>query len=172
MHNNYLTLPVLFTMLAGHSAFAYGAGHAWVVLIVIMILGAVARLFFNLRHQGRNVWLIPVGAALVLIGLVVALRPDDRPEASGGAAAAFADVAKVVAQRCAPCHAQSPTQPGFSSPPGGVVLETPQQIAARAEAIRSQVESKGMPIGNLTEMADEERELVIAWVDQGASTER
>jgi uncharacterized membrane protein len=52
------------------------------------------------------------------------------------------------------------------------VLETPQQIAARAEAIRSQVESKGMPIGNLTEMADDERELVIAWVDQGASTER
>ncbi len=81
-------------------------------------------------------------------------------------------MAGVIAQRCAPCHAQSPTQPGFSSPPVGVVLETPQQIAARAEAIRSLVESKAMPIGNVTGMTDEERALVIAWVDQGASTER
>ncbi len=172
VHNNYLTLPVLFTMLAGHSAFTYGADHAWIVLMVLMSLGAVARLFFNLRHQGRNVWVIPVGAAVVLIGLIVALRPEDRPAAGGSATVAFADVAGVIAQRCAPCHAQSPTQPGFSSPPGGVVLETPPQIAARAEAIRSQVESKAMPIGNLTGMTDEERSLVLAWVDQGASAER
>ena len=78
VHNNYLTLPVLFTMLAGHSAFTYGADHAWIVLMVIMALGAVARLFFNLRHQGRNVWVIPVGAAVVLVGLIVALRPEDQ----------------------------------------------------------------------------------------------
>ena len=33
VHNNYLTLPVLFTMLAGHFAFVYGATRAWLVLI-------------------------------------------------------------------------------------------------------------------------------------------
>ena len=172
VHNNYLTLPVLFTMLAGHSAFTYGADHAWIVLMVIMALGAVARLFFNLRHQGRNVWVIPVGAAVVLVGLIVALRPDDGPATDGGTAVGFAEVAGVIAQRCAPCHAQAPTQPGFSSPPAGVVLETPEQIAARAETIRSLVASKAMPIGNVTGMTDEERALVIAWVDQGAPTER
>ncbi|MGZ8687996.1 MAG: urate hydroxylase PuuD, partial [Gaiellaceae bacterium] len=48
VHNNYLTLPVLFTMIAGHFAFTYGAGRAWVVLLVIMLLGAWARLFYNL----------------------------------------------------------------------------------------------------------------------------
>jgi uncharacterized membrane protein len=172
VHNNYLTLPVLFTMLAGHSAFTYGADHAWIVLIVIMALGAVARLFFNLRHQGRNVWVIPVGAAVVLVGLIVVLRPDDGPATDGGTAVGFAEVAGVIAQRCAPCHAQAPTQPGFSSPPAGVVLETPEQVAARAETIRSLVASKAMPIGNVTGMTDEERALVIAWVDQGAPTER
>ena len=59
VHNNYFTLPVLFTMIAGHFAFTYGAGHAWLVLLVLMLLGAWARLFFNLRHQGRTIWAIP-----------------------------------------------------------------------------------------------------------------
>ena len=54
VHNNYLTLPVLFTMLAGHFPLAYGATRAWLVLIVLMALGAFARLFYNLRHKGRR----------------------------------------------------------------------------------------------------------------------
>ena len=76
----------------------------------------------------------------------------------------------MIEQRCAPCHAQTPTQPGFSSPPAGVVLETPEQIAARADDIRRVVSSKAMPLGNLTGMTSEERALVVAWVTQGAST--
>ena len=52
VHNNYLTLPVLLTMLAGHFPFAYGADHAWLVLVALMAIGAWARLFFNLRHTG------------------------------------------------------------------------------------------------------------------------
>ena len=76
----------------------------------------------------------------------------------------------MIAQRCAPCHSQSPTEPGFSSPPAGIVLETPQQIAARADEIKSVVSTKLMPLGNLTGMTSEERALVVAWVTQGAST--
>ena len=76
----------------------------------------------------------------------------------------------MIAQRCAPCHSQSPTEPGFSSPPAGIVLETPQQIAARANEIKSVVSTKLMPLGNLTGMTSEERALVVAWVTQGAST--
>ena len=64
----------------------------------------------------------------------------------------------------------SPTQPGFSSPPAGVVLETPAQIAARANDIRRVVSTNVMPLGNITGMTDEERALVIAWITQGAST--
>ena len=43
VHNNYFTLPVLFTMLAGHFAFVYGATRAWLVLILILLLGVLAR---------------------------------------------------------------------------------------------------------------------------------
>ena len=60
VHNNYLTLPVLFAMLSNHFAFTYTHAHAWLVLVCFMVIGAAIRHFFNLRHQGRNVWAIPV----------------------------------------------------------------------------------------------------------------
>jgi uncharacterized membrane protein len=61
-----------------------------------------------------------------------------------------------------------PTQPGFSTAPAGVVLDTPEEITARADEIERVVSSKAMPLGNVTAMTDEERELVVAWVAQGA----
>jgi uncharacterized membrane protein len=172
VHNNYFTLPVLFTMIAGHFAFTYGAGRAWLVLLVIMFVGVLSRLFFNLRHQGRTMWAIPALGVVVLVVLAVAIRPDDGGGGDGAAQVAFSEVAPVVAQRCATCHAQSPTQDGFSSPPAGVVLETPEQIAARADDIERVVSSQAMPLGNITGMTSEERALVVAWATQGASTER
>ena len=55
VHNNYLTLPVLFAMLSNHFAFTYSHADAWLVLVCLMVIGAAIRHFFNLRHQGRNV---------------------------------------------------------------------------------------------------------------------
>ena len=52
------------------------------------------------------------------------------------------------------------------------VFETPEQITARADDLERVVATKTMPIGNLTGMTSEERALVVAWVTQGASTER
>ena len=74
VHNNFLTLPVLLTMLAGHVAFLYEVERPWLVLFALMLLGAWARLFFNLRHTGRTIWTIPaVGIAAVVV-LAVARR--------------------------------------------------------------------------------------------------
>ena len=170
VHNNYFTLPVLFTMIAGHFAFTYGAERAWLVLLVIMFVGILSRVFFNLRHQGRTIWAIPAVGAVVLVLLGVAIRPDDDAAGAGAATVSFAEVAPVVEQRCAPCHSQAPTQPGFSSPPAGVVLETPEQIAARADDIERVVSSKAMPLGNLTGMTTRTRPRRRLG-HQGASTE-
>jgi uncharacterized membrane protein len=170
VHNNYFTLPVLFTMLAGHFAFVYGTGRAWLVLIAIMLLGALTRVFYNLRHQGRTIWALPAVGVVGVLLLAWALEPDESPPAGTGTDVAFSQIAPVIEQRCAPCHAQSPTEPGFSSPPAGIILETPQQIEARASEIKSVVSAKVMPLGNLTGMTSEERALVVAWVTQGAST--
>ena len=53
VHNNYLTLPVVFTMLAGHFPLAFGSDHAWLVLLAIFALVAAIRHFFNLWHVGQ-----------------------------------------------------------------------------------------------------------------------
>ena len=168
VHNNYLTLPVVLAMLGPHFAFAFSRERGWVVLVALMLVGAWIRLFFNLRHRGRTIWSIPATAALAVLAIAIASRPDDA-EPAGTAAVPFAQVATIVEQRCAVCHSMSPTNPSFSSPPAGIAFDTPEQIRARAAAIDEQaVRTHAMPLGNVTEMTDAERELLGRWIAQGA----
>ena len=62
-----------------------------------------------------------------------------------------------------------PTQEGFAAPPKGVLLETPEEIRARAAMINQQVWiTRVMPPGNLTHMTDAERRLIARWFKGGA----
>ena len=168
VHNNYLTLPVLFAMLSNHFAFTYTHEDSWIVLVCLMVIGAAIRHFFNLRHQGRNVWAIPVAAAIALAGIAVWLRPPET--SSAGPQVPFSQVRAIVDQRCTVCHSMQPTQPGFSSPPKGIAFDTPEQIAAQASAIEQQaVVLKSMPLGNVTHMTQAERDALGAWISQGAN---
>ena len=170
VHNNYLTLPVLLAMLSAHFAFLYGHSYAWLLLVGLMAIGAWVRHYFNLRHRGRTVWIIPVTAALALAGIAVAIRPSNGSSARPGAAAVpFAEVEQIVAARCAPCHSQSPTYQGFTAPPLGIAFDTPEEIKARAQDIRAQaVDSQTMPLGNVTHMTPAERGRLGLWIEQGA----
>jgi len=170
VHNNYLTLPVLLAMLSAHFAFLYGHSYAWLLLVGLMAIGAWVRHYFNLRHRGRTVWIIPVTAALALAGIAVAIRPSNGGSARPGAAAVpFAEVEQIVAARCAPCHSQSPTYQGFTAPPLGIAFDTPEEIKARAQDIRAQaVDSQTMPLGNVTHMTPAERGRLGLWIEQGA----
>ncbi len=87
VHNNYLTLPVVLAMLGPHFPFAFAGEHGWLVLVALMLVGAWIRLYFNLRHRGRTVWWIPVSAALAVVAIAIAIRPDDAEPAGarGGA---------------------------------------------------------------------------------------
>ena len=165
VHNNYFTLPVLFIMISNHYPMTFGSRHAWLVLIAILLLAAYVRHFFNLRHKGRTVWAIPVSAGIATLLLAIAIAPARPKEA----AYSFADVQRIVAVRCATCHAAKPTQPGFNDPPKGFLLDTPALIVANAQKINEQsVVSKVMPIGNLTGMTDDERATLAAWIAAGA----
>jgi uncharacterized membrane protein len=171
VHNNYFTLPVVFTMISNHFAFTWGHERAWLILVALMLIGAWIRLFFNLRRQGRTIWTIPATAAIAVLALAIAIEPDDTPSpAAGGAAIQFAAVAQIVEKRCATCHSAEPTSESFTTAPKGVAFDTPEQIAAQAEAIEQQaVSTKAMPLGNVTGMTQEERDLLGAWIRQGAS---
>jgi uncharacterized membrane protein len=172
VHNTYLALPVVLTMISNHFPFLYGDEHAWLVLVALMLISAWVRHFFVLRRRGRTNLLIPAGAAAATIAIAIAIEPDD-PERSPSAEPVDASQAvAIVEQRCTTCHSANPTSEQFTSAPGGVVLDTPAQIAERADAIRAQaVDSRAMPLGNATGMTDEEREALGAWIAAGAQVE-
>jgi uncharacterized membrane protein len=167
VHNNYLTLPVVFTMISNHFPATYGHSYSWVILAALLVIGAWTRHFFNLRHTGRTAWWIPVTAALGIAAVAVAIRPQG--SAGGGTAeeVPFSRARAIVSERCVPCHSLHPTK--VSSPPKGVVLDTAEQIQAQAGAIeRVAVATKTMPLGNVTGMTQGERDALGAWIEQGA----
>ena len=169
VHNNYLTLPVVFAMLSNHFPAAYTHSYSWLVLVALMAIGAWIRHFFNLRHAGRNVWWIPLTAALGIAAVAVAIRPTG---GSGGTAVAAGSVSStqaraIVLQRCVPCHSAHPTR--VSAAPLGIELDTAAQIHAQAAAIaRVAVDSQLMPLGNATGMTQAERDELGAWIRAGA----
>ncbi|WP_105901311.1 urate hydroxylase PuuD [Vibrio gangliei] len=89
-------------------------------------------------------------------------------ESSAGEASVFAQVQLVIKERCVECHSATPTSNMFATAPAGVMLDTPEEIQTNAPRIQSQVQTRVMPLGNLTKMTDEERELVVDWVNDGA----
>ena len=166
VHNNYLTLPVVFTMLSNHFPFTYGHSYSWLILVVLLVIGAWVRHFFNLRHMGRTVWAIPVTAALAIAVLAILIRPQTESVA-GTPSVPFTQVAQIVEQRCAACHSQHPTKVDVA--PRGIKLDTPEEIKAQASAIEQQaVQTQAMPLGNVTGMTGAERDLLGRWIAQGA----
>jgi uncharacterized membrane protein len=159
VHNNYLTLPVLFTMLVGHWAFVFGADEAWLVFVLVAVLTALIRVFFNRWHAGRREWWILALGAVAVLALAFWLQPDEA-ESDISTPVTFEQIAPVVQERCATCHAGA-------SAPLGVQLETRDQIEARMDDIERQaVLTRAMPPGNATGMTEAERELLGAWIAQ------
>jgi uncharacterized membrane protein len=160
LHNNYLTLPVVFIMVSNHFPSTFADAWNWAILAAIAIAGAGIRHWFNLRGQGeRNAWILPA-AAVVLVALAVVTRP-----ASGGSVPP--EVRSIVQQRCVPCHSSAPTQPGYTEAPKGMLLETDAQILTRRKLIGPLVDSGFMPFENATGMTQEERALVVEWARGG-----
>jgi uncharacterized membrane protein len=167
LHNNYLTLPVLFVMLSGHFPSTWGHPLGWVVLLGIAAAGALARHAINVAERGQPMpWLWPLAAAL-LAGFALLARPTPAPQAASGEAVPFTQVQMVVAARCLPCHAERPILGGYATAPKGVQLDTPESIERHRDAILTQVvRTKVMPLGNLTQMTEEERALIGAWAER------
>ena len=189
VHNNYFTLPVLLIMISNHYAMTYSHAYSWLILGAIMAAGVLIRHFFNLRHAGRVSLGYPVAGVILLVAVAIAIAPAPRkavaaqPVAAAdghGHAPSAADVARsghdisavqqVMTARCASCHSAQPTQAGFASPPGGVMLDTPEQTRQHAAKIYQRaVQNKDMPLANMTNMTDAERQMIGTWFEAGAN---
>ncbi len=165
VHNNYLTLPVVLTMLAGHFPFAYGADNAWLVLVALMVIGAWARLFFNLRHAGTTHWWMPVAGLAAFVALAVVV---DRSEDSTAPAATPADVAHgkqlFLTAGCAGCPTLADA--GATGTVGPNLDAAHPSKALVAERVR---DGKGVMPSFAGELDDAEIAAVAAYVSQAAS---
>ena len=172
VHNNYFTLPVLFIMISNHYAMTYNHAYNWLVLAAMMAAGVLIRHFFNLKHKGKIAWGYPAAGVVILAAVAVAIAPRPAAKQSGGGVdpAQFAKVRAIINQRCVECHSDKPTQPGFATAPAGMLLQTPELIHKNATKVYLQaVQLKAMPLGNLTNMSDEERAIIGAWYEAGAN---
>ncbi len=197
VHNTYFTLPVVFIMISNHYAMTYGGSHNWLVLIAMSVAGACIRAWFVARHrpsQARGIAAAAPAAVggLAVIGVILALAPG-APGAPGAAATlaspTFAsptaaagpalsgshagvpalrlEVQAIIERRCVPCHAAIPSQPGFNAPPDGLMLETMDEVSAHLPEMQQQLSARAMPLGNLTRMTDDERNVVLEWISRG-----
>ena len=156
VHNNYLTLPVVFAMLSNHFSFTYGHAHAWLILVVLMALGALVRHYFNLRHRGLNVWPVLGVAAAGIVAVALLIRPS--APAVAGPPPPFSEVETIVLRRCSTCH-------HGEAAPKGVHLDSAAAIRRNAAGIRAMaVDTHTMPLGNATHMTQAERDVLARWL--------
>lgn len=167
LHNNYLTLPVVFVMIANHYPLSYATRFNWLILALVMIIGAVIRHFYNSRHKGLPspwwTWAVTAacGVAIIWLSTFPAL-----PIKRAAGAVTFAAAEEIVTMRCSMCHSSQPVWEGIGSAPKGVMLDTPERIKAHAGQIAlNSVHTNAMPPGNITELSSEERGVLAAWIE-------
>lgn len=174
LHNNYLTLPVLFMMLSNHYPLAFATEFNWVIASLVFAIGVLIRHYFNSVHarKGNPTWTWLASAILFVIIVWLSTVPrvlTGEPKVSAEAekliaSAHFSAVRDTVLGRCSMCHAAEPSWEGIYHAPKGVMLDTDQGIAEHAREIYIQAgRSHAMPPANVTEITPEERALLVAW---------
>ncbi len=176
-HNTYLTLPVIFTMIAAHAPSTFSHPLNWLVMTLLIVAGIAARqlmILFDRRAIAPAAWLPTaglIGVAVVILAVLTGPREELAPSQATAAAQppSIHVVRGIVELRCVGCHAQKPSVPGFSAAPGGVRLDTLDEIVRNAAKINATaVATRSMPPGNSTGMTDEERTLLGRWIAAGA----
>lgn len=168
LHNNYLTLPVLFTMVSNHFPSTFGFAYPWIILAAISVGSAGVKHWLNMREQGRySVWVMPV-SVLILLATAYVSAPPKPGECKTNIS--FTEVNAIVQSRCISCHSSKPTDDVTTTPPNGVTYDTPENIVKLKDKIMQLVViTKTMPQNNKTNMTMEEREIIRCWIEQGAS---
>jgi uncharacterized membrane protein len=161
---------VLFVMISNHYASTYTHRHAWAVLTLISAAGVCIRHFFNRRHKGVLAWQYPAFGAALLAAAAWWTAPRVLPLPKVEGVVSFERVRSIIGERCINCHSPVPTFPGLAQPPAGVLLHMPDGVLKNAQRIYQQViVTRMMPLGNVTQMTDQERAVIAAWVAEGAT---
>jgi uncharacterized membrane protein len=171
VHNNYLTLPVIFLMIANHYPLMFATRFNWLIVAIVLAIGPVIRHFFNSRHAGKGSpwWTWGVAAAgMAAMAWLSAAGPREEAAVRAGRVNVAA-AHNVILSRCGMCHINEPVWPGVHAAPKGIVLDGPDAMTRHARLIEiNAVRSNAMPPGNITEMTPQERQILAAWLAAGA----
>ena len=169
VHNNYMTLPVLFIMISNHYPMIFAAPLNWLWLAGLGVAGWTIRHFFNLRNAGRLEPQVLVYGALAFVTVAV-LNESARPKPPTVAEVpSYAVVRAIVDRHCIACHAAHPTHRGVPTAPNGAMFDTAAGLQRHADKIYARaVATRSMPQGNETRMTDTERAELGAWIKAGA----
>jgi uncharacterized membrane protein len=172
VHNNYLTLPVVFLMISNHYPLIFATRFNWLIVAIVLAVGPVIRHFFNCRHEGKGSpwWTWGVAAAgMLAVAWLSGAGPRQTSAVARAANVNAAAAHNVIASRCSMCHMDAPVWPGVHSAPNNVLLDSPESIVRHARLIEiNAVRSHAMPPGNLTQITDQERQILAAWIAAGA----
>ncbi len=176
VHNTYFTLPVVLLMLSNHYSFTYTHPQAWLIMSLFIFAGALIRQYFVLLHSGRNALAYPVAgvALLIAVGWIAAPATQPNEASSSPSVSAIetnaasqqtttANVMAIMQARCVECHAAKPSFAGMAAAPAGITLETEAQLLLNPALIKQVVANGYMPLGNITNMTDDERALIANW---------
>ena len=172
LHNNYLTLPVIFVMIGGHYPIIFATEYSWLILGLILIIGALIRHFFNTKHKGLPApywtWLVASILAVCSVLLSYVGAPNNNVYEVSNLNMTKEEIHKtaveLVIERCSSCHAREPLWEGLVFAPKGIHLETEEEVLKMANEIYWQsAASWAMPPGNIIWLEDEERVLLSEW---------
>ena len=171
LHNNYLTLPVIFIMISNHYPLIYATKYSWMIISIILIIGALIRHFFNIKHTGAKppYW---VCVPIIILGSIIFYISDfGKPKLNNIKNTAtliklipektMVSAQEIIVSKCSMCHAKEPLWENMKNAPKLVNLETPTDIINNIDNIYKQsVLSYAMPPGNISFLEDNERSLI------------
>ena len=171
LHNNYLTLPVIFIMISNHYPLIYATKYSWIIISIILIIGALIRHFFNIKHTGAKppYW---VCVPIIILGSIIFYISDlGKPKLNNVKNTAtlielipektLVSAQEIIISKCSMCHAKEPLWENMKNAPKLVNLETPTDIINNIDNIYKQsVLSYAMPPGNISFLEENERSLI------------
>ena len=171
LHNNYLTLPVIFIMISNHYPLIYATKYSWIIISIILIIGALIRHFFNIKHTGAKppYW---VCVPIIILGSIIFYISDlGKPKLNNVKNTAtlielipektLVSAQDIIVSKCSMCHAKEPLWENMKNAPKLVNLETPTDIINNIDNIYKQsVLSYAMPPGNISFLEENERSLI------------
>ena len=171
LHNNYLTLPVIFIMISNHYPLIYATKYSWIIISIILIIGALIRHFFNIKHTGAKppYW---VCVPIIILGSIIFYISDlGKPKLNNIKNTAnlielipektLVSAQEVIVSKCSMCHAKEPLWENMKNAPKLVNLESSADIINNIDNIYKQsVLSYAMPPGNISFLEENERSLI------------